>query len=168
MSDGRVGFIDFGIVGSLAPASWQAIQVCAPHVVICPMVQRGCFLRELRIQVNMRSGRPPLGSKPAAATHSKHVFKPCTLNVAVDRRHWPPRQPSRTSRRLPGRWPLWAPPGRTSTSRCSTSGTLFDKLFICLVHRPRHLSLTSHTQTRKALEGGTNSRGIKCSCLGAK
>ena len=27
LSDGRVGFIDFGIVGSLAPASWQAIQV---------------------------------------------------------------------------------------------------------------------------------------------
>lgn len=34
MSDGRVGFIDFGIVGSLSPGSWQAIQALAASAAV--------------------------------------------------------------------------------------------------------------------------------------
>ncbi len=82
----------------------------------------GRFPAKLRISGQYAEQPATFGFKTCCSHASKHVFKPCTLSVVVDRRHWPPRQPSRTSRRLPGRWPLWAPPGRTSTSRCGTSG----------------------------------------------
>lgn len=35
LNDGRVGFIDFGIVGSLAPASVQAMGVTQPRPFRC-------------------------------------------------------------------------------------------------------------------------------------
>jgi aarF domain-containing kinase len=34
MDDGRVGFIDFGIVGTIAPSSWQAIQALAASAAV--------------------------------------------------------------------------------------------------------------------------------------